>query len=153
EPTFTPDAIPGLNQPTIAPFFADVDLRNGGFIGIVSNPGRISICEDVESQRILFTWRDVVFYNASTRFEFDRRATFQAILERAEGLCGEGDGMYVTFNYDRLDWYVGDASGGNAGRCPGGAVIPDSCVPAVAGFDGGDGVTAFSLPGSRTAVV
>lgn len=151
EPTFTPDAIPGLNQPTIAPYFTDVDLRDG--FGFVSNPGTVTICEDVDNQRILFTWRDVVFYNAALRFSFDGRATFQAILERAEGLCGEGDGMYVTFNYDRLDWYVGDASGGNNGRCSGGAVIPDDCVPAVAGFDGGDGVTAFSVPGSRTATV
>lgn len=38
-PTYTPDAFPVASRPMIAPFWADVDTRTSGFLGICNGPG------------------------------------------------------------------------------------------------------------------
>jgi hypothetical protein len=50
----------------------------------------------------------------------------------------------IQFRYDRLEWTTGSASGGTGGL--GG-------TPAQAGYDAGDGVNFFTLPGSRSGAV
>ena len=66
--------------------------------------------------------------------------TFQCIL------ATDGTQSYVLFLYvdGEMQWTTGDASGGTAGL--GGA-------PAQAGFNAGNGVNHYSLPGSRTSNV
>jgi hypothetical protein len=92
DPTFTPEAIPGLTQPTIAPYFADLDLRDSGF-GAGENTSTVTICEEPDNGRLLFTWSDVPFYNAAMQADFDELVTFQAVLMRLPELCGEADGL------------------------------------------------------------
>ena len=81
---------------------------------------------------MVFTWDSVGVYsnNASTT------NTFQLVLiDRAD----EGAGNFnVQFRYEDINWTTGSASGG---------------VPAQAGYDAGDGMNFFTLPGSRTAAV
>lgn len=60
DPTYTPDAIPGLTRPTIAPYFTDLDLRDSES-GAGDNPGTVTICEEPDDGRLLFTWIDVPF--------------------------------------------------------------------------------------------
>ncbi|TVR02789.1 MAG: hypothetical protein EA398_06970, partial [Deltaproteobacteria bacterium] len=129
--TFTPIAIPGLPQPAIAPFFADVDMR--------SNQGDILLCVDPDNSRMIITWLDVGYFSRKV----DLLNSFQAILINTEGQCIEAQTFDVTFRYDRLEWTTGDASGGSGGL--GG-------TPATAGVDYGGG-EAQALPGSGTADV
>jgi cysteine-rich repeat protein len=156
DPNFTPGAIPGLDQPTIAPFYADIDLRDS--VGAGENPGVVTLCADTDNQRVLVTWRRVYHFDADEAEDYDHVNTFQVELADAGVVCTEGgrdiEGLDVSFRYERLEWMVGQQSGGNAsGLCPPGAAIPAQCVPAAAGFDSGDGATAFAVPGSRRADV
>lgn len=147
--TFTPTAVPGLSQPTIAPYFADVDLRDRA--GEV-NPGEIRYCVDAVGNRVMVTWDSVVHYNATAATtDYTRVNTFQVILT-PRMICGEA-GVEAEYRYNELVWYVGTASGGLPdGTCADGTVGM-SCFPAVAGVDYGDTVTATQLPGSLTTEV
>ncbi|WP_158542602.1 Ig-like domain-containing protein [Lujinxingia litoralis] len=140
---YTPDAIPGLSQPTIAPYFADVDFR----VPIISIPprerqGDMTFCEDPANNRVLITWKDVGYYNK----KIDKLNSFQVVLKNTEGECADAETFDVEFRYNRLEWTTGDAndSGGSGGL--GGH-------PAVAGIDAGDELSAQALPGSGTAAV
>jgi hypothetical protein len=176
-PTFTPDAIPGLAVPTIAPFYADVDLTDlvepGPDPVVTANPGRVTLCEDVEGQRVIVTWEGVGFYRA----RFERTNSFQVILRNAGVVCddpeeGPVEGLEIEFRYDELTWYVGTARrdgfgnplvpGTDEGLCAGDVPVPgdaacvqdvDCCIPAVAGFDAGDDEAAFQIEGTRTREV
>ena len=66
--------------------------------------------------------------------------TFQVVLI-TDGSCS-----FVTYFYAdrRIQWTTGDASGGEGGL--GG-------TPAQAGFDAGDGMRFFSIPGSQTPAI
>ncbi|MFM1842844.1 MAG: hypothetical protein RLZZ490_1581 [Cyanobacteriota bacterium] len=124
---FTPSFFPGAPQPIIAPYWADVDTRNPGS-GLVyyaaPNP-----------DTIVFTWDRVGYYFENA----DLLNSFQAILRnRADTGVGNFD---IEYRYNQLEWTTGDASGGSGGF--GG-------TPAVAGFDSGNGVDFFNLPGSAT---
>ena len=66
------------------------------------------------------------------------RNDFQMILRSFAG-CGIG-AFDVEFRYNHCQWVTGDARGGTGGH--GG-------TPSQAGFDGGDSVHFFALPGSR----
>ena len=149
---YTAEAIPGLAQPSIAVFYADVDLRDGL---TDPNPGRVTICEDIDNNRVLITWTDVYHFDADTVQTFDHLNTFQLNLTDAGVVCieeaDEINGVDVEFRYERLTWYAGQQSGSNAnGLCPPNSSVPDECTPAAAGFDAGDGETAIAVPGSRT---
>ena len=147
--TYTPSAVPGLSQPTLAPFFADVDLRNRG---AEVNPGNIYYCIEPANDRVMVTWEDSVHYNATAgTTSFTRQNTFQMIITAAT-VCGTA-GAIVEFRYQELIWHAGTASGaGTDGLCTA-ATTGVSCFPAVAGVDYGDTVTAVQLPGSLTTAV
>lgn len=131
--TFTPTGLGagygGL--PIIAPFFADVDTRpalggftqygNGTFNGMSAFGA---------------TWTDVGYFSNQT----DKTNTFQTLLvDRSDIASGDFD---IYFNYDRILWETGSASGGTGGF--GG-------TSAAAGFNAGQGGapgTFFQLPGS-----
>lgn len=131
--TYTPDAIPGLTIPTIAPFFADVDLR--------PPQGDIHLCVDPVGGQIIITWDYVGYFSE----QVDKLNAFQIILTHNDpNQCSAAPTFGVEFRYEQLQWTTGDASGGTAGL--GG-------TPATAGIDAGNTIDAVALPGSNTAAV
>ena len=144
--TYTPSALPGLAQPTIAPYFGDFDLRNSS---VVTN-GDAFLCEDTVNNQLMITWEDVLHYNATTTTTLNT-STVQMILRDVPNVCLGIPGVEVEFRYEVLDWHAGTASGAGAdGLCAAG---PPTCFPAVAGFDLGDVVTGYQIPGSGSLTV
>ena len=124
---YTPNPFPVSSNPMIAPFWGDVDTRCGScgsvFVGAPN------------SSTVMVTWNNVGYYPADSSLTNN----FQLILH------DQGSGNFdIDFRYDRLEWTTGDASGGIGGL--GG-------IPAQAGFDAGNFVDFFTLPGSRTGAV
>ncbi len=128
--TFTPTPFPVSNQPMIAPYWGDVDTR-------CLECGEVYVASP-NSETVVATWYEVGFFSSNPTLT----NTFQAVIrDRSDTGGGNFD---FEFRYGNLDWTTGDASGGAGGL--GG-------TPAQAGFDAGDGVNFFTLPGSRTAEV
>jgi len=130
--TFTPTGLGAgySGQPIIAPFFADVDTRpaNGGTV--TYGTGTFGGFNAFGA-----TWNNVGYFSNGT----DRLNSFQLLLvNRSDIAAGDFD---IYFNYDRILWETGGASGGSGGL--GG-------VSAAAGFNAGTGAagTFFQLPGS-----
>lgn len=130
---FTPVAFPVASQPMIAPWWGDVDTR--GAVG----GGQNLVYWSVTPGRFVATWYNVGYYNSHTNL----LNAFQVILTDASAVGAAGD-FDVEFRYNRCQWTTGDASGGVGGL--GG-------TPAQAGFDAGNGVDYYELPGSRTAAI
>lgn len=129
---YTPFGLYATDRAIIAPFFADVDTRAAG-----SSPVRYSYGTTQFQGREAFcvNWVDVGYYNGHS----DKLNSFQLLLVSRPD---KGDGAFdIVFNYDKIQWETGDASGGSNGY--GG-------TPARVGFASGDGVagTATELPGS-----
>jgi hypothetical protein len=129
---FTPNAFAsGVGQAIIAPFFADVDTWG-------SNSSVVNYGNGLVDGRDAFivNWPGVGYYNAAS----DKLNAFQLILiDRSDTGAGNFD---IEFNYDRIQWESGSASGGVDGL--GGA-------SAVVGFSNGlSGLDNLSmqLPGS-----
>ncbi|MGH3371551.1 MAG: nidogen-like domain-containing protein [Nocardioidaceae bacterium] len=131
--TFTPFELATTSTPIIAPFFADVDTRNPGSSEVTYGSGTLNGVEV-----ICVNWDDVgVGYFSN---HVDKLNNFQLLLvNRSDTGAGNFD---IVFNYDRIEWETGDASGGSGGL--GGN-------SARAGFSNGDPstpATSFELPGS-----
>lgn len=129
--TYTPNAFPNLGSPMIAPFWGDVDTR-------CAQCGNVYVASP-NAETVVVTWHNVGYYNQQSNKIND----FQLTL-RDRGADFDAGDFDIEFRYDRLEWTTGNASGGTNGL--GG-------TPAQAGFDSGDGVNFFTLPGSRTAAV
>ena len=131
--TYTPFGLVGTRQEIIAAFFADVDTRHAQ--SKLVTYGRDSI----DGKRAFgVNYIDVGYYNTHA----DKLNSFQLILiDRSETGAGNFD---IEFNYERIAWETGDASGGVGGF--GG-------VPAAVGWSNGTGEpgTSFELPGSLIA--
>jgi hypothetical protein len=130
--TYTPFGLSATTRAIIAPFFADVDTRSGG-----SDPVKYGYGQTLYEGRPAFcvNWVNVGYYSGHV----DKTNSFQLLLvDRSDVATG---GFDIVFNYDRVAWETGDASGGANGF--GGA-------SAVAGFSNGDGTapTSYQLPGS-----
>jgi hypothetical protein len=100
--TKTPFNLTTTTHPIIAPFFADVDTRNGAVVhyGIDTVNGHPAFG---------VTWNTVGYYNLHT----DKVNTFQVVLiSRPDVAAGAFD---VEFNYGSIRWETGDASGGSGG--------------------------------------
>jgi len=125
--TFTPFGLGTVNLPQIAPFFADVDTR----VGNVTKYGTGSFDGHGAFGA---TWRDVGYYDE----HIDKLNTFQLLLvDRSDTGAGNFD---IVFNYDKIQWETGDASGGIGGFGP---------ISASAGYTNGQTPpTFFPLPGS-----
>jgi len=127
---YTPFVFTATTPPIIAPFFADVDTRGAGSglvtYGDTTYEGHTAFCVD---------WPNVGYYAEHT----DKLNDFQLLLVNRSDL-GAGD-FDIIFNYDRIQWETGDASGGQNGF--------DGTSAAV-GFGNGDGNPThfYSLPGS-----
>ena len=120
--TFTPFGLADTRAKIIAPFFADVDTR-----GVCSETVRYGWgTTTYEGQRAFcVNWVDVGYYSAST----DKLNSFQLLLVNREDASSPG-AFDIIFNYDRVQWETGSASGGTGGL--GG-------TSAVAGFSNGSG--------------
>jgi hypothetical protein len=100
--TYTPEQITAGTDPIIAPFFGDVDTRSGNLLAYGTN-----ILGGQSAWGA--TWRDVCFYSADCSLT----NTFQVILvDRSDIAAGDFD---MEFNYDRIQWETGNASGGSGG--------------------------------------
>jgi hypothetical protein len=115
---FTPDAFPSASGlPIIAPFWADVDTRNG--------KGTVSWQSDANTFKV--TWSNVGYYDATADENTDARSSFSVTLQRNNG---------IVFDYVRMNWTTGDASDGTGGF--GGA-------PATLGLDKGTGLESDAV--------
>ncbi len=110
---YTPDGFPVQSgRPMIAPFWADVDTRNGK--GTVSYEG--------DETELKVRWTNVGYYNATDEENTNARNSFTLTIQRNNG---------ILFEYGAMNWTTGDASDGVDGF--GG-------TPATLGIDAGDGV-------------
>ena len=128
--TYTPYPITTTSNSILAPFFADVDTRGSG-------SGLTAYGTGTVDGHLAFgaTWRNVGYFSQGT----NKLNSFQVVLiDRSD--TGEGN-FDIEFNYDRIQWEAGDASGGASGL--GG-------FAARAGYANGHGVT-YELPGSGVA--
>ena len=86
----------------IAPFFADVDTRVGNIL--TYGPGTYG-----SRNAFGVNWINVGYYYEHT----DKLNSFQLILvDRSDVSPGDFD---IIFNYDKIQWETGDASGGSNG--------------------------------------
>lgn len=133
--TFTPSGLGAgyVGNPIIAAFFADVDTRNAAS-GITSYGSGTFDGRDAFG----VTWPGVGYFASAA----DKTNIFQLLLvDRANSGAGNFD---IVFNYDRILWETGGASGGVNGF--GG-------TSAAAGFNAGQGGasgTFGQLAGSLT---
>ncbi len=145
---FTPS---GLNTdnggvPIIAAYWADVDTS--GALFAVPPSGVVTYGVDTVNGHPAFgvTYENVGYYSS----EDDKLNSFQLILiDRSDtGIAGAFD---IEFDYDKIQWEVGDASGGVDGLC--GTLPLDTCTPAAVGYSNGTGAagTNFQLNGSFVA--
>lgn len=101
--TFTPFPLTNTARRIIAPFFADVDTRNTASAQVRYGQGTVG-------GRPAFgvNWVDVGFYSGRA----NPLNSFQLVLiDRSDVDAGDFD---IEFNYDRILWETGQASGGNA---------------------------------------
>ena len=131
--TFTPFGLLSTSSEIIAPFFADVDTRGSsnvvtygsGPIDSAGNPAYFCV-----------NWSNVGYYS-----QHDEKAnSFQLLLVDRSAQTGTPGDFDIVFNYDKIQWETGDASGGAGGL--GG-------TPAVAGYSNGS-TQALQLPGSAS---
>ncbi len=151
-PTYTPRAFPVAGRPMIAPYWADVDIRNvdgtcvGGAAsaargdGTCHNPSDNGVWWHLEPGRMIVTWDQVGYYSCNV----DKRMSFQLVLTQAFACGGDELGSAgdfdVEFRYAQCEWTTGDASSGHEGF--GG-------ISAQAGFDAGNLTDYLEIPGSR----
>jgi MYXO-CTERM domain-containing protein len=138
--TFTPTAFPVAEQPMIAPYWADVDIRGAACSGFGGDRGCASpttngVWWHLEPGRMVVTWDRVGFFMCDD----SRQMTFQLILNEAR-YCGIAGDFDVEFRYTQCEWETGDASDGVGGF--GG-------TPAQVGFDAGNLADFVSIMGSR----
>jgi hypothetical protein len=125
--TFTPFNLLSTAHVIIAPYFADVDTRSPSpgltTYGATSFFGRPAFCVN---------WVEVGYFAARA----DKLNSFQLLLiDRSDVGVGDFDMM---FNYDKIQWETGEASGGVDGLGGDSARV---------GYSNGVD-TAFELPGS-----
>jgi len=102
--TYTPFSLLSTAHPMLAPFFADVDTRGAGS-GLVQY-GSASL-----GGHSVFgvNWIDVGYFSNKV----DKLNSFQLIItDRSDISPGDFD---FEFNFDRILWETGDASGGSGG--------------------------------------
>ena len=133
--SFSPTTISGnTSVPIIAPFWADVDIRNT----TDPSPGTNLIWWDLDHANRTFTatWDDVGYYSQHN----DKTNAFQL---RLVGKDTPGD-FDIYFYYESINWLTGDASGGSGGM--GGNM-------ARAGYSSGNGKNFKEISESGTAAM
>jgi hypothetical protein len=115
--TFTPFDFTVTGNVIIAPYLADVDTRGTGSSLVTYGQTTVD-----GNQAFCVNWVNVGYYAEAT----DKLNSFQLLLVK-QGTAGDFD---IIFNYDKVQWEAGDASGGSGGL--GG-------TSAAVGFANGDG--------------
>jgi hypothetical protein len=101
---YTPGDLVAAGAKIIAPFWADVDTRN-------TNSNVVQYGTNVVHGHNAFgvDWVNVGYYNQRA----DKLLSCQlVIIDRSDIAPGDFD---IEFNYDRIEWETGDASGGSNG--------------------------------------
>jgi pimeloyl-ACP methyl ester carboxylesterase len=99
-----PFSMGDVENPIIAPFWADVDTRGPGSGIVKYGVGTVD-----GKKAFGVTWSNVGYYF----FRADKLNTFQVILiERLDNQPGAFD---IEFNYDQIQWETGNDSGGTNG--------------------------------------
>lgn len=102
--TFTPFSLLSTSIPMLAPFFADVDTRGAGSGLVQYGTGSLG-----GFNVFGVNWINVGYFNSHT----DKLNSFQLIItDRSDTGLGNFD---FQFNYDKILWETGDASGGSGG--------------------------------------
>jgi len=132
-------------KPIIAPFFADVDTRAAASgvvqfgMGVVDSHNAFGV-----------NWINVGYYNARA----DKLNSFQMVLiDRSDRAPGDFD---IEFNFDKILWETGDASGGANGFGGQSARIGFTNGTGLAGtfFElEGSGIAGYFLNGSLTELI
>jgi len=151
--TYTPAAFPVADQPMIAPYWADVDIRGEACDGFGGNRGCADPTENgvwwhLEPGLMVVTWHNVGYFSCLD----DKKMNFQLILTAVDGGCGLGGDFDVEFRFNRCEWHTGDASGGEDGFCDPDPVF-ESCTPAQSGFDAGNLSDFVEIMGSRSETI
>lgn len=102
--TFTPFGLNPNGIKIIAPFFGDVDTRGAG-----SDIVRYGYGTGIVNGHLAFgvNWVNVGYYS----FRTDKLNSFQLVLIQRED-TGSPSNFDIEFNYDKLQWETGGASGG-----------------------------------------
>jgi len=132
---YTPFGLQGATTPIIAPYFADVDTTNVG-------SGQTTFGTSTVNGHPAFgvNWLNVGYFDAHA----DKLNSFQVVLiDRSDTGAGNFD---MEFNYSRIQWECGDASGGS-----GGLTGPGGASAAVGYSNGTPSPTYFQLAGSLVA--
>jgi VCBS repeat-containing protein len=129
--TYTPGVInAGVDNPIIAPFWADVDTRGGSTTptpgGDSTGSNLVYYNLDPINHVITITWDDVGYFDGHT----NKLDAFQLQLIS----LGNGD-FDIVFRYEDINWTTGDASNGHAAR---------------AGFSAGDGNSSHAFELSQS---
>ncbi|NXI35799.1 TECTA protein, partial [Galbula dea] len=151
-PEFTPEPfpLPG-HRPFVAPYWADVDTRLGGdvFYRQSQDPQLLArVAHDLAlavtpldpapkpTWAFVATWHQVSFFRGTS----NKVNTFQVVL------ATDGATSFVMLNYGDLQWTTGISNQGDPHTGLGG-------LPAQAGFNSGDDVHYYNIPGSRSPAV
>lgn len=118
---FSATAFPSAGNQIIAPFWGDVDTRNGNG----------QVLYKITPTAIYINWEDVGYYNT----QGDKRNTFQLIISNGAD-ASVPDGNNVAFCYQDMQWTTGSASQGVNGF--GG-------IPATCGANKGDNIAYFLI--------
>ena len=118
--TFSATAFPSVGNGIVAPFWGDVDTRNGNG----------QVLYKITPTAVYVNWVAVGYYE----FHGDKLNTFQLII--TNGSDPVIDGGNVAFCYQNMDWTTGDASQGINGFYG---------VPATCGANKGDGMAYFLI--------
>ncbi|KAH0631335.1 hypothetical protein JD844_005624 [Phrynosoma platyrhinos] len=143
----TPDPLPlDGGPPLVAPFWGDVYNPISGdiFWRQTQDPNVLQRCTAEISHyypeisftsiwAFLATWDQVAYFGSKSK----KVNTFQAVLTT------NGELSFIILNYADIQWTTGTWSNGDAKTGLGG-------IPAQAGFDNGDKINYYIMPGSRT---
>jgi Nidogen-like len=103
--TYTPFDFTATGESIIAPYLADVDTRGEGSGVVTYGTG-----EEGSTKYFCVDWVNVGYYGEHT----DKLNSFQLLLTQTPSEA-TGDNFTMTFNYDKIQWETGDASGGSEG--------------------------------------
>jgi hypothetical protein len=118
--TFSATAFPSTGNAIVAPFWADVDTRNGNG----------QVVYKITPTAVYINWEDVGYYNMMG----DKLNTFQLIITNgSDPVIDQGN---VAFCYQDMQWTTGAASSGVNGFFG---------IPATCGANKGDGVAYFLI--------
>jgi Ca2+-binding RTX toxin-like protein len=130
---YTPFGLQGTSRRIIAPYFADVDTRGSGS-GLLTY-GSVAAAGGNPAM-FCANWVNVGYFGR----RIDKKDSFQLLLiDRSAESRHRGD-FDIVFNYNKIKWETGDASGGHGGLGGSSARV---------GYSNGTS-RSFELPGSGT---